>query len=118
MLWRRKELRRRRTSKSHLLLFPRESMVRARRFRQLTSQRWPTSASLSARCAPHRIEHLRSGEPRRRCVPKPDGLLVLLVLNSSSKRVTFNVGWEKKFAVYTLPANSAATLTWQCGQHY
>jgi glucosylceramidase len=47
----------------------------------------------------------------------PDGSLVLLVLNSGSKRVTFNVGWEKKFAVYTLPANSAATLTWQCGQH-
>jgi len=43
----------------------------------------------------------------------PDGSLVLLVLNSSSKRVTFNVGWEKKFAVYTLPANAAATLTWR-----
>jgi glucosylceramidase len=47
----------------------------------------------------------------------PDGSLVLLVLNSGSKRVTFNVGWEKKFAEYTLPANSAATLAWQCGQH-
>jgi glucosylceramidase len=47
----------------------------------------------------------------------PDGSLVLLVLNSSSKRVTFNVSWEKKYAVYTLPANSAATLTWRCGQH-
>ena len=43
----------------------------------------------------------------------PDSSLVLLVLNSSSKRVTFNVGWEKKFAVYTLPANAAATLTWR-----
>jgi glucosylceramidase len=43
----------------------------------------------------------------------PDGSLVLLVLNSGSKRVTFNVGWEKKFAVYTLPANSAATFTWR-----
>jgi len=47
----------------------------------------------------------------------PDGSLVLLVLNSGSKRATFNVSWEKKFAVYTLPANSAATLIWQCGQH-
>jgi len=46
-----------------------------------------------------------------------DGSLVLLVLNSSSKPVTFNVGWERKFAVYTLPANSAATLVWRCGQH-
>jgi len=43
----------------------------------------------------------------------PDGSLVLLVLNSSSNPVTFNVGWEKKFAVYTLPANSAVTLTWR-----
>ena len=47
----------------------------------------------------------------------PDGSLVLLVLNSGSKRVTFNVGREKKFAVCTLPADSAATLTWHCGQH-
>ena len=52
MLWRRKELRRRRTSKSHLLLFSPESMVRARRFRQLTSQRRPTSGSLSAPVRP------------------------------------------------------------------
>jgi glucosylceramidase len=43
----------------------------------------------------------------------PDGSLVLLVLNNGSKRVTFNVGWGKKFAVYTLPANAAATLTWR-----
>ena len=47
----------------------------------------------------------------------PDGSLVLLVLNSDSKRVTFNLGWNNKFAVYTIPANAAATLTWQCGQH-
>jgi len=47
----------------------------------------------------------------------PDGSLVLLVLNSGSKRVTFNVGWEKKYAAYTLPANAAATLIWRCGEH-
>jgi glucosylceramidase len=47
----------------------------------------------------------------------PDGSLVLLVLNSGSKPVTFNLGWEKKFAVYTLPGNAAATLIWRCGQH-
>ena len=47
----------------------------------------------------------------------PDGSLVLLVLNSGSKPVTFNLGWDKKYAVYTLPRNSAATFTWGCGQH-
>ena len=47
----------------------------------------------------------------------PDGSLVLLVLNSGSKPVTFNLGWEKKFAVYTLQGNAAATLIWRCGQH-
>ena len=43
----------------------------------------------------------------------PDGSLVLLVLNSASKPVTFNVSWKEKYAVYTLPGNSAATVTWQ-----
>ncbi len=47
----------------------------------------------------------------------PDGSLVLLVLNSGSKPVTFNVSWKKKYAVYTLPGNAAATLIWCCGQH-
>jgi len=47
----------------------------------------------------------------------PDGSLVLLVLNSGSKRVTFNVAWEQKYAVYTLPGNSAATFTWPCALH-
>lgn len=46
-----------------------------------------------------------------------DGSLVLLVLNSSSKPVTFNVSWKGKYAMYTLPGNSAATFTWPCGQH-
>jgi glucosylceramidase len=48
----------------------------------------------------------------------PDGSLVLLVLNSGSKPVTFNVGWKAKYAVYTLPGNSAATFAWPCGKHY
>ena len=43
----------------------------------------------------------------------PDGSLVLLVLNSGSKPVTFNVGWKGKYAVYTLPGDSAATFTWR-----
>jgi glucosylceramidase len=47
----------------------------------------------------------------------PDGSLVLLVLNSGSKPVTFNVGWKGKYAVYTLPGNSAATFTWPCATH-
>ncbi len=47
----------------------------------------------------------------------PDGSLVLLVLNSGSKRVTFNVSWKGKYAVYTLPGNSAATFTWPCAKH-
>ncbi len=47
----------------------------------------------------------------------PDGSLVLLVLNSGSKPVTFNVGWKEKYAVYTLTGNSAATFTWLCAQH-
>jgi len=47
----------------------------------------------------------------------PDGSLVLLVLNSGSKPVTFNVGWNQKYAVYTLAGNSAATFTWPCGRN-
>ncbi|HET6932626.1 MAG TPA: glycoside hydrolase family 30 beta sandwich domain-containing protein [Candidatus Acidoferrum sp.] len=43
----------------------------------------------------------------------PDGSLVLLVLNSGSKPVTFNLSWKGKYAVYTLPGNSAATFTWR-----
>jgi len=47
----------------------------------------------------------------------PDGSLVLLVLNSGSKPVTFNIGWKENYAVYTLTGNSAATFTWPCAQH-
>jgi glucosylceramidase len=43
----------------------------------------------------------------------PDGSLVLLVLNSGSKPVTFNIGWKEKYAVYTLAGNAAATLVWR-----
>jgi glucosylceramidase len=45
----------------------------------------------------------------------PDGSLVLLVLNSSSKPVTFNIAWRDKYAVYTLKQVSAATFVWQGG---
>jgi glucosylceramidase len=47
----------------------------------------------------------------------PDGSLVLLVLNSGSKPVTFNIGWKENYAVYTLTGNSAATFTWPCAHH-
>ena len=43
----------------------------------------------------------------------PDGTLVLLVLNSSGKPVTFNIEWGGKFAVYTLKPLAAATFVWQ-----
>ena len=43
----------------------------------------------------------------------PDGSLVLLVLNSGSKPVTFNVSWKGEYAVYMLPGDSAATFTWR-----
>lgn len=42
-----------------------------------------------------------------------DGSIVLLILNSSSKAVTFNVAWRGKFAVYTLKGLAAATYVWQ-----
>jgi glucosylceramidase len=42
----------------------------------------------------------------------PDGSLVLLVLNSSSASVTFNIGWSGKFATYTLPGGAVATFRW------
>ena len=44
-----------------------------------------------------------------------DGSLVLLVLNSSSKPVAFNIAWGGKYAVYTLNGDSAATFVWQGG---
>ena len=47
----------------------------------------------------------------------PDGSIVLLVLNSGSKPITFNISWKEKYAVYTLPGNSAATFTWPCAKH-
>jgi glucosylceramidase len=42
----------------------------------------------------------------------PDGSVVLLVLNSSSAPITFNIGWNGKFAVYMLRQASAATFVW------
>jgi glucosylceramidase len=42
-----------------------------------------------------------------------DGSMVLLVLNSSAKAITFNVGWRGEFAVFTLKGLAAATYVWQ-----
>ena len=67
----------------------------------------------------HRIESntFGPGSLEDAAFRNPDGSVVLLVLNSGSKHVTFNVGWEQKYAVYTLPGNSAATFTWPCAKH-
>jgi len=43
----------------------------------------------------------------------PDGSVVLLVLNSSSSPITFNIGWIGKYAVYTLKPDSVATFVWR-----
>lgn len=42
----------------------------------------------------------------------PDGSIVLLVLNTSPAPVTFNIGWNGKYAVYKLRNGSVATFTW------
>lgn len=42
-----------------------------------------------------------------------DGSLVLVVLNSSPKPITFNIAWGGKYAVYTMKAVSAATFVWK-----
>lgn len=42
----------------------------------------------------------------------PDGSLVLLVLNSGSEPVAFNIEWRRKFASCQLAAGSVATFTW------
>jgi len=42
----------------------------------------------------------------------PDGSLVLLVLNSGSSYVTFNIAWGEKFATYKLASNAVATFRW------
>jgi glucosylceramidase len=43
----------------------------------------------------------------------PDGSVVLLVLNSGGKPVTFNIAWSGSYAAYTLKGASAATFVWQ-----
>jgi glucosylceramidase len=43
----------------------------------------------------------------------PDGSIVLLVLNSSSKTLSFHVRWSERSFVYTLEAGFAATFCWR-----
>jgi glucosylceramidase len=66
----------------------------------------------------HRIESNTFGHGSLEDVAfrNPDGSLVLLVLNSGSMPVTFNIGWKEKYAVFTLTGNSAATFTWPCAK--
>jgi glucosylceramidase len=42
----------------------------------------------------------------------PDGSTALLVLNSSTQAITFNIGWHGKYAVYTLKSGAIATFAW------
>ena len=42
----------------------------------------------------------------------PDGSIVLLVLNSSSAPVFFNIGWRGKYAAYKLDGAAVATFRW------
>jgi glucosylceramidase len=42
----------------------------------------------------------------------PDGSLVLLVMNSSSAAIRFNIAWAGQFAVYKLPGGAVATFRW------
>jgi glucosylceramidase len=42
----------------------------------------------------------------------PDGSLVLLVMNSSTAAITFNIAWAGQFAAYKLPGGAVATFHW------
>jgi glucosylceramidase len=42
----------------------------------------------------------------------PDGSRALLVLNSSSANISFNIAWEGKFATYKLAGGVVATFRW------
>ena len=46
----------------------------------------------------------------------PDGSLVLIVSNSSQKNVEFALRWGNRALTYTLPAETAATFTWNGAQ--
>jgi glucosylceramidase len=43
----------------------------------------------------------------------PDGLIILLVLNSSTAAGPFSVSWHGTYFNYTLPAQSVVTFTWR-----
>lgn len=63
----------------------------------------------------HRIESNSFGQGSLEDVAfvNPDGSMVLLVLNSGSAEVAFNVGWHGKFASYKLAGGAAATFRWK-----
>lgn len=42
-----------------------------------------------------------------------DGSIVLLVLNSGNEDTTFNIGWNGKFAAYTLKRDTVVTFVWR-----
>jgi glucosylceramidase len=49
----------------------------------------------------------------------PDGSLVVIVLNSGSAAVNFNIGWKGKYISYMLASAAAATFRWpaSAGNH-
>jgi glucosylceramidase len=72
-------------------------------------------ASKFVRPGARRIESNTFGESSLEDVAfqNPDGSVVLLVLNSARKPITFNIAWAGKYAVYTLNGNSVATFIWK-----
>ena len=42
----------------------------------------------------------------------PDGSIVLIVLNSSSAPIAFNIGWKGQYASCKLAAAAVATCVW------
>ena len=62
----------------------------------------------------HRIESnsFEQGSLEDVAFQNPDGSIVLLVLNSASAPITFNIGWKGKYASYQLGPADVATFRW------
>ena len=62
----------------------------------------------------HRIESntFEQGSLEDVAFRNPDGSIVLLVLNSSSAPISFNIGWRGKYASYKLDSAAVATFRW------
>jgi glucosylceramidase len=44
---------------------------------------------------------------------RPDGKIVLIVLNDSKEKISFNIGYNGKIALTTLEERAVATFIWQ-----